>query len=1177
MKIQQELFPRANLEIKASYSKPSQKYAEDFTLSEIIHNSWKSKTQNHLMLEGEGGIGKTVFLLSFATDKKINPMCIPTIYIPLNRLKYSSEHDSIINYIIKSVLNNNSEFIKVLNAEIDRPWEDGPNVLLLLDGFNEIAPEDISSASRDIEKWSEKPGVQIVTASRFDVRSYLLNISGEYRSVRLLPLSKEVIKKYLDTTGITPPNQNSNIWKIIDFPLMLMLYSRSKHVHDTHPSKILSWYSLDDKNANSSAIIWNYLQSEIWRFQSIASNDKTVVCASIALEFVAPAIAWKMVKLNKFSINEDDFYSEIASAINSLHAKEPSDLSVPLKRIIRNLYTQDIDDVKEQEIFDLLTNNLNLFRVIINENHTQSITLMHQNFRDCLAALHLLNIGTNSKNTNDLPKEWEEPFDQYVLNYLSELIKIDNNNYKIWNQMWEKSANKALKKSIKSHFIEKMLSVYKSAFGSDISKLNFSNMDLTNVILSGYKLVDASKKNFQNTIISKSTFYAMGHQGAVSGVTWSPKGDYFISSSYDCSLRIWNNDNNKNELVTKDMASHYIRCVAWHPYKDTFVSSGDDMYIVQWKYDQDSSSWSYENIGKCNDWTYCMQWNNDGSILLCGDRSGNLITISRTGETIKYDNHHSGVVLCVSWENDLFASASEDGTICVWKQSIRTPFAKIVLSNKEKIISVSWLGNRNYLLAATSSRLYLLNISSLFDLRVKEQIETEYLNDKIITNFLEYQNLNQVVVSHLTNKDIIAVFSDDQIEIIDGVLNDYDDYYWYSVANVNTKQLEMGRIMSAAWNSNSNQIVCGSRNGSVWRVNYIEGNSESTRLLVNSVGYETSKAARSSSWRKSDGKLAVGYDDCKIRIWDTKNYICVNVFEGHKDSVKCLSWSPDGRYLVSGSDDSTLKIWDVDNESKKPLTNNMHTGPINCVLWLKSNTIISGSDDGTLCVLNPKTMEYEVLPKEHTKRVYSISASEDEALLVSGGNDDYICVWDLQKKELIAKQKSGHHEPIRALVFDRNASGIFSASNDCTIRYRVLNTFGNTNESIESLPQVHTDFIYDLVLSKDGNIIVTGSSDKTVGFWDKTKKKLIKRIPTGSFVWNVNSSYELDGKCFVNSSNESSIIIWDITKAKSENIITKVAEIETIPNINILRCDFSNAKLIDEGLDKLIKMNGGIV
>lgn len=86
-----------------------------------------------------------------------------------------------------------------------QPWEKGPRLVLLLDGFNEIRPAMQYAVARSMEACPGRPGVQVITASRFDVRGFLPGLTGEFRPIRLQPLTQDRIQAHLELAGVTPP------------------------------------------------------------------------------------------------------------------------------------------------------------------------------------------------------------------------------------------------------------------------------------------------------------------------------------------------------------------------------------------------------------------------------------------------------------------------------------------------------------------------------------------------------------------------------------------------------------------------------------------------------------------------------------------------------------------------------------------------------------------------------------------------------------------------------------------------------------------------------------------------------------------------------------------------------------------------------------------------------------
>src|SRR5690606_29600717 len=74
---------------------------------------------------------------------------------------------------------------------------------------------------------------------------------------------------------------------------------------------------------------------------------------------------------------------------------------------------------------------------------------------------------------------------------------------------------------------------------------------------------------------------------------------------------------------------------------------------------------------------------------------------------------------------------------------------------------------------------------------------------------------------------------------------------------------------------------------------------------------QTYNSVASIAWSPNGDRVAVGYQDGKIHIFDAATNTLIYTFSQHSDVVNSLAWSPDGKRLISGSDDFSARIWDV--------------------------------------------------------------------------------------------------------------------------------------------------------------------------------------------------------------------------------------------------------------------------
>ncbi|XP_026685917.1 glutamate-rich WD repeat-containing protein 1 [Diaphorina citri] len=162
-------------------------------------------------------------------------------------------------------------------------------------------------------------------------------------------------------------------------------------------------------------------------------------------------------------------------------------------------------------------------------------------------------------------------------------------------------------------------------------------------------------------------------------------------------------------------------------------------------------------------------------------------------------------------------------------------------------------------------------------------------------------------------------------------------------------------------------------------------------------------------WSSTEpGVLATG--DCKrnIHIWTPREAGAWQVDQkplvGHTNSVEDLQWSPgEKRVLASCSVDLSIRIWDtrvINTKSCMLTLPNAHTSDVNVISWNRTEPlIVSGGDDGCIHVWDLRRFKKGssvATFKHHTAPVTTVEWHPTESsTFASGGADDQIALWDL--------------------------------------------------------------------------------------------------------------------------------------------------------------------------------------
>ena len=1020
----------------------------------------------HIVIEGTGGIGKSVSLLS-VTDRKELLERIPAIYIHMYDLvsdgKCSTISEHIHNYYAHT-------------DKIERLASKGgkPKLMVLLDGLNEVAYDLQYKLMKDIEEWTNSnPGAQLIIASRPLPGKRLENMLGrEVSFIRLKQLEWNHVEQYLDSRHIPVPEEKSKLGETIQLPLFLTLYAKTTRLDK---ETAFEECPLHVKEAvGPASLIWNFLQREVLRQQT--END--VISYVLSCEMIAPNIAYRMEANQIFEAGEKIATQLVSEAVRSMkdsidHERLPKHVCTVWEWFGKKTHSQDLPDMNwPTRVLD----ECGIFAPPVkkHEEHADSgkrseaadYAFMHQNFRDCLAALHLVNVAEAADG--ELPEEWKKSIRSEVLEYSAELMDKPT-AAKLWelNRVYTQYTGKRAKDNASTY----MQLELNRLLGTPGDRLDFSGMDLrgmslTNYMGSGHDLGLFGKSGLSNnTHIDRKVFEHAGHTGSVNCLAVLPDGR-IVSGSEDHTLRIWNPDTG---ACLRTLEGHVfgVNCLAVLP-DGRIVSGSDDRTLSIWN--PDTAKCLYTLIGHAKS-INCLAVLPDGRIvsgssdktlriwdpdtgkclwvlrkrpavrtrflanlpdgrILCGSKDGTLFILdSNAVECLQMREDHDYLVTCLAVLPDgRIVVGSTDGILRVWNPNTEKCLQKL-RALSDLITCLAILPDGRIVVGSTNGILRIWNPDTGEHLQTSE--------------------------GHADLVSCLAVLPDGRI-----------------ISGSRDKTLRI-------WDSDTGDCL---------------------KTLTEHV-----RSARCLAVLP-DGRLVSGLHDNTLRIWNADTGECLQTLKGHTDLVRCLTVLSDSR-IVSGSYDATLRIWNADTGAYMDSLEG-HTDWLRCLAVLSDERIISGSRDTTIRVWDPGTGECLRTLTGHTDSVNCLAILPD-GRIVSGSSDETIRIWKADTGDCLKQIKTrtswrrwcfsllnvilGEEfaeiivkgaGSINCLVLLHNKH-IVSGSDDGIVRVWDVDT-GKCLQTLKG----HTDQVNCLAALSDG-CVASGSDDETIRIWDPDTGKCL--------------------------------------------------------------------------------------
>jgi len=315
-----------------------------------------------------------------------------------------------------------------------------------------------------------------------------------------------------------------------------------------------------------------------------------------------------------------------------------------------------------------------------------------------------------------------------------------------------------------------------------------------------------------------------------------------------------------------------------------------------------------------------------------------------------------------------------------------------------------------------------------------------------------------------------------------------------------------GSVTSVAFSPDGRLLASGSWDNTIKLWDVATGSGVLTLSgtgSVNSVAFSPDgRLLASGSCARWDGYFCV---EGEIKLWEVATGREVRTLREHAFAVYSVAFSPDGWLLASGSCEQfgpegcsgVIDLWEVATGNLVGTLIDWRTSDVNSVAFSPDGQLLAsgscrvgplgfGCVGGMIDLWDVATGSGVLTLYGHAYAVTSVAFSPDGRLLASGGSAT-IDLWDVATGNLV-RTLEGHTGGVSEVVF--SPDGRLLASGSCArwdgyfCREGEIKLWEVATGSVVRTLTGHTDTVRSVAFSPDGQLLASGSDDRTIKLWD---------------------------------------------------------------------------------------------
>lgn len=266
--------------------------------------------------------------------------------------------------------------------------------------------------------------------------------------------------------------------------------------------------------------------------------------------------------------------------------------------------------------------------------------------------------------------------------------------------------------------------------------------------------------------------------------------------------------------------------------------------------------------------------------------------------------------------------------------------------------------------------------------------------------------------------------------------------------------------------------------------------------------------------------------DAKVRFWTLKHKLRFELPVGPAP-VTCLALLPDEKRLAVGYWDGTIAVWDLENASVFEEFRAHEGSLVGCAAILGDRMIATADQEGILRSWSLATMGVSRFHNMHSGEVYGCAYSPDNTQAISVSHDSQIKVWD-RHDTCESASLEGQAGPILACAVSQDKRLWALGTNSGEVRL-----WNASQQSFEATLGGHADAVSSLVFLPNGEQLLTGSWDMKLILWSLERSQAQCTFH-GHSKEIAAIDVSLDGRMAASASWDATARLWDLTASRRD-------------------------------------------